>query len=115
MSLVQSLWIGDSLPAMQRLSISSFLRNGHGYHLYSYNDIDGVPPGTTVKDAATILPRDSIFFYQTGFGKGSYSAFSNLFRYKLLLERGGWWVDTDVVCLRHLDFQQAMVFATECP
>jgi hypothetical protein len=25
--------------------------------------------------------------------------FSNLFRYKLLLDRGGWWVDTDVLCL----------------
>src|SRR5262249_53705507 len=34
-----------------------------------------------------------------GFGKGSPAAFGNLFRYKLLAERGGWWVDTDVVCL----------------
>src|SRR5262249_11358704 len=26
-------------------------------------------------------------------------AFANIFRYRLLAERGGWWVDTDVVCL----------------
>src|SRR5262249_43552223 len=30
---------------------------------------------------------------------GSHALFSNLFRYKLLAERGGWWVDTDVICL----------------
>jgi hypothetical protein len=32
------------------------------------------------------------------------STFSNLFRYRLLLERGGIWADADVVCLRPFDF-----------
>ncbi len=47
-------------------------------------------------DAAEILPRAQVFAYQKG---GSFSAFSNWFRYKLLHARGNWWVDTDVVCL----------------
>lgn len=113
MSIVQSLWIGPSLSPLQQMSISSFLANGHDYHLYSYDPIDGVPAGATLRDAATILPRDSIFCYQNGFGKGSFSAFSNVFRYKMLFECGGWWVDTDLVCLKPFDFQEPYVFATE--
>ena len=111
--IVQSLWIGGSLPPIQHLSIRSFLEHGHEYQLYAYEEIDGVPTGTTVCDASTILPRESIFCYQDGFGKGSYSAFSNLFRYKLIFEKGGWWVDTDVVCLKAFDFDDEFVFATE--
>jgi len=113
MNIVQSLWIGPLLSPLQQMSVSSFLANGHPFHLYSYDPIDGVPEGTTLCDAATILPRESIFCYQNGFGKGSHSAFSNLFRYKLLLDRGGWWVDTDLVCLKPFDFAAPYVFATE--
>ncbi|WP_371813778.1 hypothetical protein [Ensifer sp. ENS07] len=41
-----------------------------------------------------------MFFYTKPDGtRGSVSAFSNLFRYALLSERGNWWVDADVVCL----------------
>src|SRR5262245_44909746 len=99
MTLVQSMWIGPTLPALQQLCIRSFLAHGHTYHLYTFEDVAGIPDGTVVCDASTILPEQSIFRYQEGFGKGSYSAFSNLFRYKLILERGGWWVDTDIACL----------------
>lgn len=112
-SPVQSLWIGTSLPPLQQLSIRSFLAHGHRYDLYAYEDIDSVPPGTTICQASSILPRDSIFCYQEGFGKGSYSAFSNLFRYKLIFEEGGWWVDTDLVCLKPFSFSDEFVFATE--
>ncbi len=111
--VVKSLWIGAYLPLIQRLSIQSFLQQGHAYQLYAYGEIDDVPTGTKICDASDVLSRDSIFRYQEGFGKGSYSAFSNLFRYKLLFEQGGWWVDTDVVCLKPFDFEDAFVFATE--
>jgi hypothetical protein len=111
--LVQGLWIGNNLPPIQHLSIRSFLEHGHDYHLYAYEEIAGLPEGTRVCDASTILPRESIFCYQDGFGKGSYSAFSNLFRYKLIFEKGGWWVDTDVVCLKPFDFDDEFIFATE--
>ena len=111
--IVQSLWIGTSLPPIQRLSIRSFLEHGHEYHLYAFEEIVGVPEGTIVRDASTILSRESIFCYQDGFGRGSYSAFSNLFRYKLIYEQGGWWVDTDVVCLRRFDFDDEFIFAME--
>src|SRR6187549_2184730 len=110
MITVQSLWVGEVLPPLQQLSIRSFLAHGHQYHLYAYGDLQGAPEGAVVIDAATILPAESIFYYQHGFGQGSVSAFSNLFRYKLICERGGWWVDTDVVCLKPFEFDVPYVF-----
>jgi hypothetical protein len=111
--VVQSLWIGASLGSIQRLTIQSFLCHGYEFCLYTFNEISNVPEGTTLCDASTILPKESVFCYQDGFGKGSYSAFSNLFRYQLLYEKGGWWVDMDVVCLKPFDFNDDFVFATE--
>lgn len=112
-NVVQGLWIGSRLPPMQRLSIQSFLDHGHEFHLYAYDEIADVPEGTTICDGSSIFPRERVFQHKQGFGTGSYSTFSNLFRYRLILERGGWWVDTDVVCLRRFDFDQPFVFATE--
>jgi hypothetical protein len=98
---------------MQQLSIRSFLAHGHPYHLFAYDEVAGLPRGAVLCDAATVLPRESIFTYQHGFGKGSYSAFSNIFRYQLIHDRGGWWVDTDVICLRPLTLPEEYVLVTE--
>ena len=43
-----------------------------------------------------------MFSYTDGFARGSFSAFSNLFRFKMLFEKGGIWSDPDVLCLRSL-------------
>jgi hypothetical protein len=102
--VIQSLWIGDRLSVMERLSIESFLHLGHAFHLYLYAPCDRVPAGTTIKDGREILPANQIFRYQGGYGEGSPSAFSNLFRYALLFERGGWWVDLDLVALKPFQF-----------
>jgi len=95
---------------MERLSIASFLKHGHAFHLYSYGELENVPEGAAVMDGAQILPRSAIFRYRES---GSYAGFANFFRYKLLLEKGGWWVDLDTVCLRPFDFPQDYVFASE--
>lgn len=108
--IIQGLWIGSELSLMEQLSISSFLRNGHDYHLYVYDDLKYIPAGTIVKDASEILPSSRIFQYQ---GRPSYAGFSNFFRYKLLLERGGWWADTDTICLKPFDFPNRYVFSSE--
>jgi len=108
--IIQGLWIGPELSVMEQLSVSSFLLNGHEYHLYVYDEMRNVPEGARLLDAGEILPRSSIFQYKH---QASYAGFANFFRYKLLLERGGWWVDTDVVCLRPFDFNEEHVFATE--
>jgi hypothetical protein len=96
---VQSLWVGGDLSNMERLSIKSFLKNGHEYVLYVYDSVGRIPDGVIVKDANEIIPREQLFLV-----RGGYSSFSDFFRWKLILEKGGWWVDTDAVCLRPLVF-----------
>jgi hypothetical protein len=50
------------------------------------------------------LPRNANRFVQT---------FADLFRYKMLYERGGWWVDLDLILLRPLTHPHPYCFATE--
>jgi len=108
--IIQGLWVGPELSVMEQLSIASFMRNGHEYHLYIYDEPKNVPVGTVIKDANEILPGASVFQYKQ---YPSYAGFSNFFRYKLLLERGGWWVDTDTICLKPFDFPELYVFSSE--
>src|SRR6185369_8610758 len=108
--VIQGLWIGAELSVMEQLSVASFLQNGHEYQLYVYDEVQNVPAGAVIKNANEILPASRIFQYKH---QASYAGFANFFRYKLLLERGGWWVDTDVVGLKPFDFADEYVFASE--
>jgi Glycosyltransferase sugar-binding region containing DXD motif len=109
-AVIQGLWIGPELSVMEQLSIKSFLYHGHPYHLYIYEDVRNIPAGTVMKDANTILPASMIFQYTR---EKSYAGFANFFRYKLLLDKGGWWADMDTVCLKPFDFEAAYVFSSE--
>ena len=96
----QSFWHGGALSPYELFCLKSFIDCGYAVDLYTYDLKLVAPAGVRVCDAAELVSRDEVFVYQAeGFGKGSPSAFSNYFRYKLLAERGGWWIDTDVVCL----------------
>ena len=108
--VVQTLWIGESLSAMERMCIASFLDHGHPLHLYAYAPIDGVPNGVTLRDANEILPASMIWQYTES---PSYAGFANHFRYELLHRRGGWWADTDVICLRPFHSEREHVVANE--
>lgn len=95
---------------MERLSVASFVANGHDVHVYAYDDLAELLPGAVVKDARAIIPRKRAVFRDS---HGLFSGFADMFSYKLLLERGGWWVDLDTVCLRPFDLSEDFVFATE--
>lgn len=110
LNVIQSLWIGPRLSSMEKLCIQSFLKHGHEFHLYVYAQLDGVPAQTKLCDANKIVPSSRIFLYRAN---NSYAGFANMFRYKLLLDRGGWWVDTDTICLRPFDFPEPYVFSSE--
>ena len=98
--IFQSFWYGGMLTPYEHLCIKSFLDYGHEFHLYTYDPSLRCPTGTVLKDAGEVFNQSAIFTYKNGPGTGSPSAFANLFRYKLLTERGGWWVDTDVICMK---------------
>ena len=100
--IIQSLWVGEKLSKLEKLSIKSFLDNGHKYHLYTYDKVEGVPEGVEIKNGNDILDKSEIFRYKNG----SISAFSNLFRFVLLYKKGGYWVDTDLICVKKLPFKE---------
>lgn len=107
---IQGLWVGGALSRVEKLCISSFLAQGHDFHLYCYGKVDGVPDGVKVFDGEEILKSKYIFFNSD---RKSYAGFSNLFRYKLLRDRGGIWTDLDVVCLKPFNFTDEAVIAQE--
>jgi hypothetical protein len=105
LDVMQSLWIGNRLSAMEKMSINSFIKNGHPFHLYTYAHVDNVPDGVEIKDAEEIIPTEQIFTVRGGF-----SSFSDFFRWRLVQLRGGWWVDTDAICLKPFEFPGDYVF-----
>ncbi len=91
-----SFWHGD-LGWLGRLAIASFLEHGHSFALYAYDDVGPVPAGCELRDAATILPRERMFFYK---GNRTPAVFADLFRLCLMEAGAGIWVDCDVYCVR---------------
>ncbi len=106
--IIQGLWIGDKLSPFEYASIKSWLNNGFEYHLYIYDCLENIPNGTTIKDANEILPRDTIKLYRE-----CYSIFADVFRYKLLLDKGGIWADCDLYCIRNFNIDKQYCFLTE--
>ncbi|MDF1661587.1 MAG: glycosyltransferase [Planctomycetota bacterium] len=104
--VVNALWIGKALSKLEFLCLSSFVQHGHHVNLFRYNKLENVPEGIHEQDAREILAEEEIYTYPNG----SYSAVSNLFRWELLRQRGGIWIDTDVICLKPFDFDQEFVF-----
>ena len=105
---VQSLWVGDKLSRMEHYSIKSFLKLGYKFHLYVYNNVKNVPKGTILKNASKIMPKNKIFSL-----KSSFLPFADIWRYKLLYENGGYWVDLDMIALKRFDFDEPFVFSSE--
>ncbi len=112
--IVNAFWVTGKLRKMEQLTIRSFIHFGHEFHLWSYDkEVDDLPPGTVLHDAAEIIQEERVFRYRSKkmvWGSGSYGGFSDIFRYKLLHERGGWWVDMDVTCLKPFDFPEPYFF-----
>lgn len=113
--LVNALWLGkDYLSPLEILTVNSFVRHGAEFHLWTYEPIRNVPAQAVVRDGNEILPQERIFRYPEnmllGLGAGSFVGFSELFRYKVLYEIGGWWSDMDVTCLKPLSLIETDYF-----
>jgi hypothetical protein len=109
----RTFWFGGPLSPLEHLCAKSFLANGHRFQLYAYEEVENVPDGCELLDAATIVPRDRLFLYAHGDHAGTPAGFANLFRYTLLDRHGGWWVDSDVLCLRSKIAEPDYVFAMQ--
>jgi len=105
---VRSLWLGSKLSLLERICAQSWIHHGHRFELFVYDDVGEVQDGVVLKDADSILPRKEIFKWQ-----GSYAVFADWFRWTLLYEQGGYWVDMDMLCLKPFDFEEALLFGCE--
>jgi hypothetical protein len=111
MEIVNGLWLGRNLTELEFMTMNSFTSFGHEFHLWHYWPLNTKPirgnKKIIIRDAREILPEDRIFKYPDpmilGFGENSYVGLSEIFRYKVLYELGGWWSDMDVTCLKSLD------------
>jgi len=107
---VSGLWIGNSLSLIEQLSIKSFLLNGYNYDLYIYDKVENIPENVNIKDANEILSHYELFTYKNT----SYSAVSNIFRFKLLYQKNTIWVDLDIICTKFYDFNKdKYIFVSE--
>ena len=109
---VNGFWYGTELGELEKLCINSWIENGYEFNLWLYDDIE-VPEGVIVKNASDIISIDEYFTYDDGVSKGTAVAFSNLFRSNLLYQRGGLYIDLDVLCLRPYNFDKRFVFSRQ--
>lgn len=97
MARFASLWIGP-MTRLERLSLNSFVKNGHEHHLYLYdmkNSI-GIPKEVIVHDANEIIKEKDIF---QDIHYNHYFQFADKFRLNLVKKYDYIWTDLDTICL----------------
>ncbi len=111
---INGLWFGRPLSDLEIMSMVSFIRNGHEYNLYVYEDLENIPKGVNIKDANDIVPKSKMFTSLDSTGKpGSLAPFADYFRYKLMFEVEGFWADMDCVCIKAWDWEEDYIFSSE--
>jgi mannosyltransferase OCH1-like enzyme len=95
--VVQTFWHGHAIGSYQLLCLRSFADRGHEVQVFTYDGDLHLPGWIERRNAAEILPKEQVLRRLEG---GRIAINANLFRYALLHQRGGWWVDPDIVLLK---------------
>ncbi len=98
-----SFWEGGKLSPYELLCVTSFIKKGCDFTLYSYDKIEHLPPQIKHVNAREILPPDYLNKFLVH-GAPSIAHFSDYFRYVMFQKTNHTWVDTDVILLRNFDF-----------
>jgi hypothetical protein len=93
------LWVYGDLSQLELICAKRFILSGFDLNIWSYSDSINVSKGAIFRDTREILSEPHLFKYKNG----SYSGFSNLFRYAVLSQKKGVWADMDVICLTSPD------------
>ncbi|PQO28154.1 hypothetical protein [Blastopirellula marina] len=93
------------LNRIERVCLRSFAVHHGEVELLTYFPIDDLPEGIRAVDANEILPMSSDLYR-----RNSQAGIKAMFRWKTLLEHGGCFISTDVLCIRPFDFDQPVVF-----
>jgi len=96
---VSAFWAYGNLTDYEIANLLSFVRDGYKVNLYSYDKNLRPPKGVELLDAREISPESSVF--RNHESSGTFAAFSDIFRYKLLTLKDTIWIDTDVISGSH--------------
>ena len=109
---LNSLWIGEQLGYIEKLTVTSALSVGHSFTIYSYTPekLRGVPGGVEIRDANEVAPYQTLAHYFDG---GSVALGTDFFRYAMQAKGLGAWVDLDLYFIRPIDFEDDYVFGWE--
>lgn len=94
---LNTLWVGPSLPPMQRLCLASAVATGCRVRLFVYEAVEGVPEGVEIVDGREVLGLDKMVRHRKS---QSVALFSDRFRYEILGNELGAWFDTDMLFLK---------------
>ncbi len=109
---VIQFWHGRPLSRIERLSLASFVAQGHDVRLYSYVPLGRVPSGVQRCDAREILPAERLTYDRKN---RSWAPFADVFRYEALRRLGGLWSDSDMIALRPIERTKPLLLVEERP
>jgi len=100
------LWIEGSLPKLQQICIKSYIKLGYKIFFYTFTkDQIGIDHKNIIfKDAGEVLERTYENHYH----------YSDLFRYKILHEQGGTWIDADLFLFRKIPNMKTIISSEHC-
>lgn len=98
-----TFWHSEPLSPYQLLCLRSFVDSGHHVTVFAYDANLALPTWLARREASEILPPARVLRNQV--------AHINLFRYALLHQLGGWWVDPDLISLKPDLPQEQLFFA----
>lgn len=110
--MLNSLWIGERLPVIEQICALSMLAQGHRLRIFTYGPLRNVPEGIEIADANDIVPRDDILKYAKPGFKHKQMA-SNIFRYRMMAQDCGIWVDLDMLLLKPIEPSRTSIFGLE--
>lgn len=115
--IINCFWHGK-LNETSLISMHSFHAQQHSVYLWCYNHPKNIPAFIVVKDASEIVPKDVFLKWFPQNDNSDYRmtrlpTFACYFRYKLLYEKGGWWSDVDIFCLKPFNFSSKHIFCEQ--
>lgn len=95
--IINTLWIGKELGALHAACLRSFIRNGHDVVLHAYGRPVDTPAGVRLFDANKLMKEEEILVHKR---TNSLTLAADRYRYRILREGLGIYVDCDVYCVQ---------------
>ena len=108
-----SFWHGTLNPFAYGC-LASFPAAGASLRVFSYDSRLDLPPGVRLEDAGAICADKSLTRRFIANGKPSIATFADMFRYRMIRDKGYCWVDADILCLTKPAFDgDGMIFCRQ--